>query len=81
MAAYPLQINSTPGRFLMAVWFLIVIVMTRSYSSSLTSVLAVRSVEPKYETMRDLVNDPSIQILVEDGTALVELLEVSGWLT
>ncbi|KAF2354691.1 Ionotropic glutamate receptor [Trinorchestia longiramus] len=62
------------GRTLMAVWFLMALISMRSYSSSLTSLLAVRTVATPYNFLIDLVEDQDVRLVFEASTAFVEQL-------
>ncbi|KAA0188335.1 Ionotropic receptor 138 [Hyalella azteca] len=63
---------SLGGRFVLAIWLLIALIATRSYSSSLTSLLAVRTIATPYNYLKDLVNDHHVKLVFEAATALVE---------
>uniref|UniRef100_A0A6A7GA25 Glutamate receptor n=2 Tax=Hirondellea gigas TaxID=1518452 RepID=A0A6A7GA25_9CRUS len=60
------------GRTVMAVWFIVVLIVARSYGSCLTALLAVRSVATPYNYLSDLIDDPQIVLVFEGATALIE---------
>ncbi|XP_063879787.1 ionotropic receptor 93a-like isoform X2 [Scylla paramamosain] len=47
-------------RVVLGVWMLMTMVLTRSYEGNLMSLLAVRHVPQPYQTLRDVVDDPSV---------------------
>ncbi|XP_050714181.1 probable glutamate receptor isoform X2 [Eriocheir sinensis] len=62
-------------RFLFWLWLMTVLVMMRTYSGSLTSQLAVKTVEIKYDSLQDVLNDPDVILILEGSTALTGHLE------
>ncbi|XP_071526954.1 probable glutamate receptor [Panulirus ornatus] len=56
-------------------WMFIVLVVVRSYSGALTSLLAVKTVTVKYNSLRDVLDDPSLTLLMEGSTALTDHLQ------
>ncbi|XP_076044658.1 glutamate receptor ionotropic, delta-2-like isoform X2 [Oratosquilla oratoria] len=65
-----LSMNST--RFLMAVWMLMVLVLLRSYNGALTSILAVRNIPIKIDTLRQLVDEPSFFVIIEASAVFMQ---------
>ncbi|XP_068216641.1 glutamate receptor ionotropic, kainate glr-3-like [Palaemon carinicauda] len=53
-------------------WLFVVLVFSRVFSSSLTSLLAVRNVPIKYDYLRQVIDDPKMNLIFEKATALVE---------
>ncbi|XP_045101287.1 uncharacterized protein LOC123498187 [Portunus trituberculatus] len=47
-------------RVVLGVWILMTMVLTRSYEGNLMSLLAVRYLPQPYQTLRDVVDDPSV---------------------
>ncbi|XP_063871788.1 glutamate receptor U1-like [Scylla paramamosain] len=47
-------------RVVLGVWMLMTMVLTRSYEGNLMSLLAVRHLPQPYQTLRDVVDDPSV---------------------
>ena len=57
-------------------WLLFTSVIILSYSSALTSSLAVRYQPNSFNTFLDLINDPSLKILIEFGSACAGYVQV-----
>ncbi|ROT82197.1 olfactory ionotropic receptor IR7 [Penaeus vannamei] len=64
--------RSWSGRVVVGMWSLAALIVARSYSSALTSMLAVRTVPVKYNYLRQVIGDPDIHLIFEKATALVE---------
>ncbi|XP_071533139.1 probable glutamate receptor isoform X2 [Panulirus ornatus] len=58
------------SRMLVCVWLMTVLVIMRSYSGALTSLLAVRQIPIKINSLRDLVMAKEYNLLFEGSTAL-----------
>ncbi|KAL7640260.1 UNVERIFIED_CONTAM: hypothetical protein RMT77_009674 [Armadillidium vulgare] len=71
---YPLTLNSYSGRITIIIWLMCFVVLSKTYSSTLTSLLAVRSLDPKYNSLNDLVKDKEMHLVFEKATAWVEYL-------
>ncbi|MPC14320.1 Glutamate receptor ionotropic, kainate 4 [Portunus trituberculatus] len=52
-------------RVVLGVWMLMTMVLTRSYEGNLMSLLAVRHLPQPYQTLRDVVDDPSVIMVWE----------------
>ncbi|RXG54001.1 Glutamate receptor [Armadillidium vulgare] len=76
---YPLTLNSYSGRITIIIWLMCFVVLSKTYSSTLTSLLAVRSLDPKYNSLNDLVKDKEMHLVFEKATAWVEYLSVSNY--
>ena len=59
-----------------AVWWIAILVISRSYSSSLTSLLAVRKVPSKYEYLTDLIQDDNMKLIYEKAAVLINFISV-----
>ncbi|XP_047480330.1 probable glutamate receptor isoform X2 [Penaeus chinensis] len=59
-------------------WLTTVLVVMRSYSGALTSLLAVRTVPIKYDSLEDVLKDSSITLLLEGSTALTGHLQTAN---
>ncbi|XP_069995836.1 glutamate receptor ionotropic, kainate glr-3-like [Penaeus vannamei] len=70
--AYTWLSRSWSGRVVVGMWSLAALIVARSYSSALTSMLAVRTVPVKYNYLRQVIGDPDIHLIFEKATALVE---------
>ncbi|XP_076044708.1 uncharacterized protein LOC143027321 [Oratosquilla oratoria] len=61
-------------RMLTALWLLAVLVIMRSYSGALTSLLAVKYVPIRIDTLQELIDDKPFKLIFEASTALTEYL-------
>ncbi|XP_063885602.1 probable glutamate receptor [Scylla paramamosain] len=61
-------------RLLMGVWMLMTLVLTRSYSGNLMSLLAVRYVSQPFQTLRDVVDDPKVNLVWQKGSSSMQLI-------
>ncbi|KAK3864286.1 hypothetical protein Pcinc_030018 [Petrolisthes cinctipes] len=61
-------------RVLMGVWLLGGLVMTWCYSSNLTSLLAVRRIPQSIQTLRTLIDDPSLTLILTPNTIITTAL-------
>lgn len=59
-------------------WLMAVMVILRSYSGALTSLLAVRSIPIRINSLRDLVDAKEYKLIFEASTALTAYMKVSG---
>ncbi|XP_071540834.1 LOW QUALITY PROTEIN: probable glutamate receptor [Panulirus ornatus] len=59
-------------RFMALSWVLMIMVLTQSYSSNLMSLLAVRHIPQPYQSLRDVIDDSSVTMIWELGTAYVQ---------
>ncbi|KAG7176580.1 Glutamate receptor-like 46 [Homarus americanus] len=59
-------------RVVVATWWIVALIVARSYSSALTSLLAVRTVPVKYNFLRQVIADQQVHLIFEKATALVE---------
>ncbi|XP_063884826.1 uncharacterized protein LOC135113517 [Scylla paramamosain] len=62
-------------RLVLWLWLMTVLVLMRTYSGSLTSLLAVKTVEIKYDSLRDALDDPALTLVLEGSTALTGHLQ------
>ncbi|KAK4310292.1 hypothetical protein Pmani_018111 [Petrolisthes manimaculis] len=62
---------------LMGMWMLTTLVLTRSYSGNLMSLLAVRHVRQPYQTLRDVLDDTNIIQIWQKNSAGEQLLRDS----
>ncbi|XP_063872501.1 uncharacterized protein LOC135106955 [Scylla paramamosain] len=63
-------------RVVLGVWMLMTMVLTRSYEGNLISLLAVRHLPQPYQTLRDVVNDPSVVMVWHKGGAPIQSVMV-----
>nr|XP_045611739.1 probable glutamate receptor [Procambarus clarkii] len=57
-------------RMVVCVWLLALLVILRSYSGALTSLLAVRQIPVKIDTLRDLIDAKEYGLIFETSTAM-----------
>ncbi|XP_066989663.1 probable glutamate receptor [Macrobrachium rosenbergii] len=62
-------------RMVTLVWMTAILIISRSYSGAMTSMLAVKTVPLKYDSLRDVLDDPQVRILMEGSTALTAHLQ------
>ncbi|XP_042219559.1 glutamate receptor 4-like, partial [Homarus americanus] len=55
-------------RVLLGVWMLTTLVLTRSYAGNLMSLLAVRHIPQPYQTLQDVLDDPSVIMIWQSGS-------------
>ncbi|XP_068216611.1 uncharacterized protein [Palaemon carinicauda] len=60
-------------RILLGGWMVTILVLTKSYSGNLMSLLAVRYVPQPYQSLRAVLDDSSVTMLWEGGTAYVQV--------
>ncbi|XP_069957606.1 glutamate receptor U1-like [Cherax quadricarinatus] len=61
-------------RIMLVVWMMVTLVLTRSYSGNLMALLAVRHISQPYQSLRDVVDDPSVKIILEKGSDIFTYL-------
>nr|XP_053636405.1 probable glutamate receptor [Cherax quadricarinatus] len=61
-------------RVVLMVWMIVTLVLTRSYSGNLMALLAVRHIPQPYQTLRDVMDDPSVKLIWEKDSATVPFL-------
>ncbi|MPC14314.1 hypothetical protein E2C01_007078 [Portunus trituberculatus] len=59
-------------RVVLGMWMLMTMVLTRSYEGNLMSLLAVRHLPQPYQTLRDVVDDPSVVMVWEKQGAPIQ---------
>ncbi|XP_069957605.1 probable glutamate receptor [Cherax quadricarinatus] len=57
-------------RVMLLVWIMVTLVLTRSYAGNLMALLAVRHISQPYQTLRDVVDDPSVTMIWSKGSAV-----------
>ncbi|XP_069945071.1 probable glutamate receptor [Cherax quadricarinatus] len=62
-------------RVVLMVWMMVTLVLTRSYSGNLMALLAVRHIPQPYQTLRDVMDDPSVKMIWEKDSAPVLYLK------
>ena len=61
---------------LIGVWMLMTLVLTKSYSGNLMSLLAVRHVPQPFQSIRDVLNDPHVGMIWQKYSRTEEFLRV-----
>ncbi|MPC18111.1 Glutamate receptor [Portunus trituberculatus] len=61
-------------RLLIGVWMLMTLVLTKSYSGNLMSLLAVRHVPQPFQSIRDVLNDPHVGMIWQKYSRTEEFL-------
>nr|XP_053636398.1 glutamate receptor ionotropic, delta-2-like [Cherax quadricarinatus] len=64
-------------RLLLLVWMMVTLVLTRSYSGNLMALLAVRHIPQPYQTLRQVLDDPSVTIIWEQGSATISYMKLA----
>ncbi|XP_071524147.1 glutamate receptor ionotropic, delta-2-like [Panulirus ornatus] len=59
-------------RLMLASWMMMTLVLTRSYTGNLMSLLAVRHIPQPYQSLRHVLDDPSTAMIWEANTAYVQ---------
>ncbi|XP_068207517.1 probable glutamate receptor [Palaemon carinicauda] len=67
--------KSLSHRIMTLAWLLVVLVIMRSYSGSMTSLLAAKTIPIKYDSLRDVLDDTNLQIIMEGSTVLTDHLQ------
>ncbi|XP_071535585.1 probable glutamate receptor [Panulirus ornatus] len=62
-------------RLVLGVWMMMTLVLTRSYAGNLMSLLAVRHIPQPYQTLRDVLDDPSVTMIWQKGSANVQYMQ------
>nr|XP_053652046.1 uncharacterized protein LOC128702062 [Cherax quadricarinatus] len=63
-------------RFLLVVWMMVTLVLTRSYSGNLMALLAVRHISQPYQSLQDVLDDPSAIMMWQRNSINAEYLQV-----
>lgn len=64
-------------RIVLGMWMLTTLVLTRSYGGNLMSLLAVRYIPQPYQSLRDVLDDPTVTMIWEANSAYVQYYRVS----
>ncbi|XP_069951459.1 glutamate receptor ionotropic, delta-2-like [Cherax quadricarinatus] len=62
-------------KLMLVVWMMAALVLTRSYSDSLISLLAVRNIPEPYESLRDVLDDSSVTMISQESSILSQHLQ------
>ncbi|XP_071535901.1 glutamate receptor 1-like isoform X2 [Panulirus ornatus] len=63
-------------RMVFGIWMMMTLVLTRSYAGNLMSSLAVRHIPQPYQTLRDVIDDPSATMIWQKNSINAEYLRV-----
>lgn len=61
----------------MSGWMLTALVLIKSYAGNLMSVLTVRYVQQPYQSLSDVVRDPSVTMIWQTNTSNVQFIRVT----
>ncbi|XP_076038908.1 putative glutamate receptor [Oratosquilla oratoria] len=62
-------------RIVFWLWIIITLIVMRSYSGALTSLLAVKTVAIKHDSLQDVIEDTGLKLIFEGSTALTAYME------
>nr|XP_053630360.1 glutamate receptor U1-like [Cherax quadricarinatus] len=62
-------------KVVLVVWMMVTLVLTRSYSGNLMALLAVKHIPQPYQTLRDVVDDPSVTMIWEKDSGASPILK------
>lgn len=65
-------------RMILGSWILVGMVITLSYSCNLTSLLAVRRIPHPVQTLRDLLDNPSLTVIMSPNSIITATIAVSS---
>ncbi|XP_071545449.1 glutamate receptor ionotropic, kainate 4-like [Panulirus ornatus] len=63
-------------RLVLGVWMMVTLVLTRSYSGNLMSLLAVRHIPQPYQSLRDVLDDPSVTMIWQGNSTNVQYFHI-----
>ncbi|XP_071524499.1 probable glutamate receptor [Panulirus ornatus] len=63
-------------RLVLGVWMMMTLVLTRSYSGNLMSLLAVRHIPQPFQTLREVIEEPSTVMIWQSNSINAEYLRV-----
>ncbi|XP_054797555.1 glutamate receptor 2.7-like [Prosopis cineraria] len=62
------------SRFVLAMWLILVFVLMQSYTASLSSILTIHQLQPRYLSENDVTEDPNIIVGYNHGSFVGDLL-------
>ncbi|XP_076038889.1 putative glutamate receptor [Oratosquilla oratoria] len=68
-------VRGNAHRFAALVWISVTLIVMRSYSGALTSLLAVKTVAITHDSLQDVIDDQNIQFIFEGSTALTAYMQ------
>ncbi|XP_057799198.1 glutamate receptor 2.7-like [Salvia miltiorrhiza] len=72
--AHKERVISNMSRFLLIIWFFVVLILTQSYTASLTSMLTVQELRPAITDVNDLIRNKE-NVGYKNGSFVFELLQ------
>lgn len=75
--AHKERVTSNLARFVLLIWIFVVLILTSSYTASLTSMLTVQQIQPTVRDFNDLKKNGDF-IGYQRGSFVTELMEVMG---
>ncbi|XP_062023926.1 glutamate receptor 2.7-like isoform X2 [Rosa rugosa] len=69
------RVVSNLSRFVVIVWVFVVLILTQSYTASLTSLLTVQKLEPTYTNISHLISNTKEYVGCLDGSFVCDLLQ------
>ncbi|XP_021768155.1 glutamate receptor 2.1-like [Chenopodium quinoa] len=76
--AHSENILSNPARFVMVVWIFVVLILTQSYTASLTSMLTVQQLQPAVKSINELIKYRD-SVAYQQGSFVEGLLKQLGF--
>lgn len=76
--AHKERVNSNLSRFLLIIWFLVVLILTQSYTASLTSMLTVQQLQPTITDVNELLRNKE-NVGYQQGSFVYELLKAMNF--
>ncbi|XP_071526984.1 probable glutamate receptor [Panulirus ornatus] len=74
---YSVSVEWLWKRLVVGVWMMMTVVLTRSYAGNLMSLLAVRHIPQPYQTLRDLLDDPSATMIWEANSIYMKFCHLA----
>ncbi|XP_023523601.1 glutamate receptor 2.7-like [Cucurbita pepo subsp. pepo] len=72
------KVESNLARFVVIVWLFVVLILTQSYTASLTSLLTVQKLEPTFNDMKQL-KEKKVNVGYPNGSFVLDLLITEGF--
>ncbi|KAF2352663.1 Ionotropic glutamate receptor L-glutamate and glycine-binding domain [Trinorchestia longiramus] len=67
-----------PVRTLLGAWLLFVLVLMKSFTGALVSLLAVQNVPIEFRDLQDIISHPSVKVIIEENSVVTELFRTSN---
>ncbi|XP_069188817.1 glutamate receptor-like [Procambarus clarkii] len=64
-------------RIVMLVWMMVTLVLTQSYAGNLMALLAVRRIPQPYQSLQDVLDDPSVIMIWQESSMLSQHLQTA----